>query len=128
MQVFNFINARKINDEINTFSNIHRSHYFIIIVIAIFGLQALLVSIGGYTLTCYSYGSNGGAAGLNATQWVISIIIGSFSLLINIFLKIIKEDALPMIGKKEKDPGQRSGVLLVKKKSMVPAAKSQESM
>lgn len=123
MQVFNFINARKINDEINTFSNITKSYYFIVIVFAIFGLQALLVTIGGYTLTCYTFGEDGGPGGLNGIQWLWCIIIGSISLVVNILLKCIKEDSLPMIGTKKKDPKERSGILLVKKKSTVGLAK-----
>ena len=35
--------------------------------------------------------------GLNGIQWLWCIIIGSISLVVNILLKCIKEDSLPMV-------------------------------
>ena len=46
MQIFNFINARKIDDSLNTLSNISHSPIFIGVVILIFVLQFLIVSFG----------------------------------------------------------------------------------
>ena len=46
MQVFNFINARKIDDSLNTFSGILNSPLFISIVVVIFLLQILIVTFG----------------------------------------------------------------------------------
>ena len=46
MQVFNFINARKIDDSLNTFSGIQNSPLFIIIVVVIFILQVIIVTVG----------------------------------------------------------------------------------
>jgi P-type Ca2+ transporter type 2B len=48
MQVFNFLNARKINDEINIFKGIFDSLFFPIIVVAIFVLQLVILTFGSY--------------------------------------------------------------------------------
>lgn len=40
-QIFNFINARKLNDEINIFAGILKNQMFIVIVSVIIALQVL---------------------------------------------------------------------------------------
>lgn len=39
MQIFNFLNARRIKDELNIFEGIHKNPLFIVIVIMIVFLQ-----------------------------------------------------------------------------------------
>ena len=46
MQVFNFINARKIDDSVNTFAGILKSPIFVTIVAIIFVLQFLILTFG----------------------------------------------------------------------------------
>jgi len=46
MQIFNFINARKIDDSFNTFEGILDSSLFMIIVGAIFILQFIIITFG----------------------------------------------------------------------------------
>ena len=46
MQVFNFINSRKIDDSINTFKGIFNSPIFVTIVTIIFVLQFLILTFG----------------------------------------------------------------------------------
>jgi len=46
MQIFNFINARKIDDSFNTFEGITKSKLFIIIVFIIIVLQVVIVTFG----------------------------------------------------------------------------------
>lgn len=50
MTVFNFINARKLNDELNVFKGMFASAYFPVIVFAIFVLQVILVTFAGFPL------------------------------------------------------------------------------
>lgn len=100
MQVFNFINARKINDELNTFSNISKSPLFIIIVIIIFILQIIIVTIGNVAFRCRPWG-------LGFIGWGISLAFGIGGLIVNIFLKIIPEDKLcPKMGNKVETPSK----------------------
>lgn len=46
MQIFNFVNARKINDELNIFKGICSSLFFPVIVIMIIILQVIIVTLG----------------------------------------------------------------------------------
>jgi Ca2+ transporting ATPase len=52
MQIFNFLNARKIEDEFNIFEDITDSPMFFAIVILIIILQFLCVIIGNRPLAC----------------------------------------------------------------------------
>jgi len=57
MQLFNFINSRKIHEEINLFSGILSNKLFIVIVFCILILQGLLVTFGGSAVHVYgNYG------------------------------------------------------------------------
>ncbi|CAD8132398.1 unnamed protein product [Paramecium pentaurelia] len=85
MQVFNFINSRKLNDEFNVFANICNNPLFILIVFFIIILQIILVTFGSLAFSCYSY------YGLTIQQWVISLIIGLIGLIISFILKLIPE-------------------------------------
>jgi Cation transporting ATPase, C-terminus len=41
VQIFNFLNARKLNNDFNVFEGIHRSYIFLAILIFIIGAQVL---------------------------------------------------------------------------------------
>lgn len=55
MQLFNFINARRIRDEFNIFDRIFSNILFPIIVVGIFVLQIIIVTFGGIVFHCYSF-------------------------------------------------------------------------
>lgn len=55
MQLFNFMNARRIKDEPNIFSGIFTNILFPIIVVGIFTVQIIIVTFGGIVFHCYSY-------------------------------------------------------------------------
>jgi len=82
MQIFNFINSRKIEDELNVFESIINSTWFIGINILIVVLQALIVQFGDRAMAC-AFG------GLNMAQWIWCILIGSTGLIISLLTKII---------------------------------------
>lgn len=54
MTIFNFINARKLKDEFNVFTGITKNMLFIVIVVIIVLSQALIVSVGGKVMNCYT--------------------------------------------------------------------------
>lgn len=83
LQIFNFLNCRKLNDEINIFSGILNNSMFIIIVILIFCLQILLVTFGSLAFGVYQY------YGLTIKQWLISMGFGCTSIIINLLAKSI---------------------------------------
>ncbi|KRX11210.1 P-type ATPase, cytoplasmic domain N [Pseudocohnilembus persalinus] len=88
MQVFNFLNARKLKDEINVFEGITKNYLFGVILGIIIGAQILVVTFGGFSFHCFSY------YGLNIQQWLICIafaVVGNF---LSILLKLVDEDKI----------------------------------
>jgi len=69
MQIFNFLNARKIEDELNIFENIFASSMFIAIVILIVLLQILCIFFGNRAMACSPHG-------LSFEQWMWSLGVG----------------------------------------------------
>lgn len=60
MQIFNFLNARKIDDSLNTLSNIHHSPIFIGVVVLIAILQFLIVTFGSVAFKVTIFVSHSG--------------------------------------------------------------------
>jgi hypothetical protein len=56
---------------------------FLIIIAIIFCLQALLLTFAGLAFGVYPQ------FGLNIQQWLICILIGSFSLVVSVILKLL---------------------------------------
>jgi P-type Ca2+ transporter type 2B len=83
LQVFNFLNARKLHEEFNIFEGITRNPLFLIIVGGIFGLQILLVTFTGSAFGVYDN------YGLTVEQWLITVGLGSLSLIVNFLLKLL---------------------------------------
>ena len=75
MQVFNFMNARKLHEEINIFAGITKNSIFLLVVVSIFVLQILLVTFAGKAFGVYSN------FGLTIQQWLISVRFYLFRLL-----------------------------------------------
>ena len=69
MQIFNFINSRKIHDEMNVFDNITVNLLFPAIVLIILVMQIILVTFAGFAFGVYTY------FGLHPAHWGISVII-----------------------------------------------------
>jgi len=87
LQIFNFINARKINDEVNVFEGLGRSQLFVVLIIVIMVLQYLFITFGDRAIGCVSHG-------LDQDGWVITIIISSISIPTSFVLKFLPEEAL----------------------------------
>lgn len=93
LQVFNFLNCRKIKDEINVFKGITNNHFFLIIVTLIAFLQLVLGNYGGLPLSVSFYG-------MNLTQWMIAVFFASGSLLWSVVLKLAPLEKLKIGSKK----------------------------
>ncbi|EGR33929.1 hypothetical protein IMG5_030810 [Ichthyophthirius multifiliis] len=94
LQFFNFLNARKINDEINVFNHIFSNSIFFYILIIIIGFQIIFVQFGGKALACYKYG-------LTIEQYFISIAFGFGCMFWSILIKLVPDKWLPQIGKEQ---------------------------
>lgn len=80
MQLFNIINARKINGEINVFSEFFNNLLFIFVIIIAFAVQMAMIEVGGMVVKC---------AALDTQQNLICLAFGSGSLLWGVILKFL---------------------------------------
>jgi len=111
MQVFNFLNARKIHEEKNIFQGIFRNNLFIGIVVGIALLQILIGTFGNRPFNVAKHG-------MNIVHWLIAVGFGAFSLIVCLILKLIPVDRLcPKAGKKMTDPLQSSSKIMSVKRS-----------
>lgn len=74
MTFFNFINARKLEDEYNVLGGLCNGSYFLPILAIIFVLQILIITFGGLAFRCAPWG-------LRPIPWLICIGFGFGSLL-----------------------------------------------
>ena len=98
--LFNQINCRVINDQINIFSRIHRCWLFIIITGCEMGLQALLVEFGRNAFHC----SKGG---LTLQQWGMCFLMSSLTFIVSFFSKFI-----PIPRSKDKDSNEEKEIVI----------------
>jgi Ca2+ transporting ATPase len=82
LQIYNFVNSRKIEDELNIFEDISRSSWFIAIVLLIIFLQVMIVTLGHRAMSC-------SIGGLDFTQWMICLAVGSLGLIVSLLTKIL---------------------------------------
>ena len=80
--LFNQINCRVINDQLNIFSRIHRCWLFILITGCEMVLQGILVEFGRNAFHC----SKGG---LTIQQWGMCFLMGSLTFVVSFFIKFI---------------------------------------
>lgn len=79
-QIFNSINARRLDRGLNIFRGLFKNYWFMIIFLIMVGGQALIVNVGG---TAFQ------VTRINGNLWAISIIIGLVSLPIGAFVRLI---------------------------------------
>ena len=86
LQVFNFLNARKLKKtELNVFANIFDNYLFILIVIGIFVSQLFIMQYGGKTFMLVP---------LSASQHLACILIGATGLIWNLLIKLLLPEGL----------------------------------
>lgn len=110
MQIFNLINSRVINDEINVFRGLFNNWMFIIVWIGIFGGQVVIVQVGSYALKVSKHG-------LAGEHWAIAIGCGLSTWIAGVLFKFVPDEWCPQFGVQKKDPlANDGGALAVKKK------------
>jgi Ca2+ transporting ATPase len=96
MQIFNMVNARKINDEFNVFEGIHRNKAFIIIFFIIAIVQVLIVQ---FTQDVFQVARDG----LYWAQWLFCIGVGLTVYPVTFFTKFLPDKWFPKLGAKKKN-------------------------
>jgi Ca2+-transporting ATPase len=79
-QMFNFINARKLNDDYNIFEGILHSHIFIAIWIFIGGAQIIFMEVLGGIFK---------VVGQNWKEWLAAIAIGAGAMVVAFLTKVV---------------------------------------
>ncbi|KAL7559568.1 hypothetical protein ACA910_009968 [Epithemia clementina (nom. ined.)] len=82
MQLFNEINARKLKGELNVFKGMLQNRLFCGILLVTAGLQVLIVEFGSLAFSVAK-------DGLNGEQWVLCLILGAGSLVIQQIINAI---------------------------------------
>jgi Ca2+ transporting ATPase len=95
MQIFNMLNARKINDEFNIFSGIFKNTMFVVIWIIILVMQILITQ---FTQDVFVVARKG----LYWSQWLICIAFGVSVIPLDALIKFVPDTVCPEIGKKKK--------------------------
>jgi Ca2+ transporting ATPase len=111
MQVFNFMNCRKIHEERNIFAGICRNPFFVGIVILIAGIQLIVGNVGGIAFHVSEHA-------MDVRHWLIAIAFGFGGLVWGFLLRMIPINKLcPKAGSKMTDPLQSSSKILSVKRS-----------
>ncbi|PNS18960.1 Calcium-transporting ATPase 2 [Sphaceloma murrayae] len=85
MQIFNQVNARRLDNKFNIFEGIHRNKFF--------GLMCCIM-IGGQTLIIFVGGSAFSVVRLNGPQWGYSIVLGFLSWPMAIVIRLIPDELI----------------------------------
>ncbi|GAA5824988.1 hypothetical protein JCM11251_006053 [Rhodosporidiobolus azoricus] len=78
-QIFNMLNARRLDRKLNVFTGIWKNPYYLVIFLIMVGGQAIIINFGGAAFHVHRIGWN---------YWIISIIIGFISMPIAVLLRL----------------------------------------
>lgn len=95
LQVFNMLNARKINDEINIFSGMFDNTMFLVIWIGIFIVQIIITQFTADVFQVHR-------EGLTIGQWILCLSLGISTWVVSLLIKFIPDTLCPELGKKRK--------------------------
>ncbi|CAD7952895.1 unnamed protein product [Amoebophrya sp. A25] len=100
MQLFNWINCRKIYNEWNVFRGLERNPIFVSIWLVCFGTQVLIIEVAGIgrtgnALLCESINRAFKTVGLRSWQWALSLGLGAGSLVWRLVLLVLMKLFLP---------------------------------
>jgi Ca2+ transporting ATPase len=110
MQIFNLLNCRVINDEMNAFAGFFKNYMITVVLIGISAGQVIIVEFGSKAMKVSKYG-------LAGEHWAIAIGCGFSTFIASVCFKFIPDTWCPQLGKKEKDPmvDQEHNVLSLRK-------------
>lgn len=109
-QVFNEINARRINDELNVFSNLFNNKIFLGVIVFTITVQFLLVQFAG---------DFAGTEALSLHDWLLCFGIGALSLPIGFVLRAVPFENFFV---KKKQPKKLAALLKKHKSTIIPPA------
>jgi len=102
MQLFNEVNSRNLNGEVNIFRGLNKNPIFIGILVSTSVLQVLMVEFGGKAMHVAD-------GGLEAKYWGLSIGIGALSLPVQQLINVLYRTIIMNKGSKNNDHGHGDG-------------------
>ncbi|KAG8626702.1 hypothetical protein KVT40_005647 [Elsinoe batatas] len=85
MQIFNQVNARRLDNHFNIFEGIHRNKFFALMCSIMIGGQTLIIFVGGNAFSVVR---------LNGPQWGYSIVLGFLSWPMGIVIRLIPDELI----------------------------------
>lgn len=112
MQIFNMLNARKINDEKWIFGGIFENWMYLLIWFIIIGGQIIIVLFGNVAMNCAANPS------IHGVHWGIALAFGVGQIVWDFMLRFLPDTLCPEFGKKQKNPleDEKNSVLAIRKK------------
>ncbi|RKP05214.1 hypothetical protein THASP1DRAFT_20077, partial [Thamnocephalis sphaerospora] len=89
MQIFNEVNARRLDKGLNVFKGLLSNHFFLGIFVFIALCQAIIVQFGGYAFS---------TTPLTGVQWAVCLVIGLVSLPIGALVRLLPDSIFRCIG------------------------------
>ena len=103
------INARKINDELNTFNGIFSNALFLIVWWAILVVQVLITQFSFRVFKCNK-------DGLDIVQWAMVLALSVVTLVLDTIFKFLPDTICPEFGSKQKKmDGDSDSILRMRK-------------
>ncbi|KAI7860205.1 PMCA-type calcium-translocating P-type ATPase [Circinella umbellata] len=87
-QIFNEINCRRIDNNLNVFTNIFANKFFLIIFVICVAGQALIVQFGGAAFQVVP---------LDGIHWAISVLVGLLALPIGVVVRLIPDNVFAFV-------------------------------
>ncbi|KAG0244606.1 ATP2B3 protein [Mortierella sp. GBAus27b] len=86
LQVFNELNCRRIDNTVNVFKNLMNNKLFIVVQVLVIIGQFVIVEFGGQAFK---------TTPLTMQQWMLTTLIGSLSLPVGLFLRMLPSNLIP---------------------------------
>ncbi|KAI9343499.1 PMCA-type calcium-translocating P-type ATPase [Obelidium mucronatum] len=118
MLMFNEVNCRRINSNLNIFSGIFDNPFFGCIFVGVFCIQALIVQFGGVTFQ---------TTPLNGAQWAFCILVGFTSIPWGLIIRLIPNDLFPQ-GTQVLPNTNKSQFVSMERPSLVALTKTNEEV
>ncbi|KAI9270351.1 PMCA-type calcium-translocating P-type ATPase [Phascolomyces articulosus] len=87
-QIFNEINCRRIDSQLNVFKNIFANKFFIVIFVICVAGQALIVNFGGAAFQVVP---------IDGVHWAISVLVGLLALPIGVVVRLIPDNVFAFV-------------------------------
>ncbi|KAJ3100803.1 hypothetical protein HDU97_001921 [Phlyctochytrium planicorne] len=83
LQIFNMINSRRIDNNLNVFKRLFQNPYFYSIFLGVIAVQFIVVQFGDVVFS---------TTDLSAVQWAVCILVGTLSIPMGVIIRLVPDD------------------------------------